>query len=90
MNRTTAARFSFLLSIPTILASATLITRDLLLSPDPVAWRELLLGALISGISAYLCIRFFMALLERSGMMPYVLYRIALGAFLLAWFGFSF
>ena len=90
MNRTSAARFSFLLSIPTILASATLITRDLLLSPDPVAWRELLLGALISGISAYLCIRFFMALLERSGMMPYVLYRIALGAFLLAWFGFSF
>ena len=90
MNRTSAARFSFLLSIPTILASATLITRDLIISPDPVAWRELLLGALISGVSAYLCIRFFMALLERSGMMPYVLYRIALGAFLLAWFGFSF
>ena len=90
MNRTTAARFSFLLSIPTILASATLITRDLIISPDPVAWRELLLGALISGVSAYLCIRFFMALLERSGMMPYVLYRIALGIFLLVWFGFSF
>ena len=90
MNRTTAARFSFLLSIPTILASATLITRDLIISPEPVAWRELLLGALISGVSAYLCIRFFMRLLERSGMMPYVLYRIALGVFLLAWFGFSF
>ncbi|MBQ7626646.1 MAG: undecaprenyl-diphosphate phosphatase [Rhodocyclaceae bacterium] len=90
MNRTTAARFSFLLSIPTILASATLITRDLIVSPDPVAWRELLLGAVISGVSAYLCIRFFMQLLDRTGMMPYVLYRIALGIFLLVWFGFSF
>lgn len=90
MSRTTAARFSFLLSIPTILASATLITRDLIVSPDPVAWRELLLGAVISGVSAYLCIRFFMQLLDRTGMMPYVLYRIALGIFLLVWFGFSF
>lgn len=86
LTRTAASRFSFLLSIPTILASATLVTRDLIKSPDLVPWGTLLLGATLSGISAYLCIHYFMRLLDRFGMMPYVIYRILLGAFLLWWF----
>jgi len=86
INREAAARFSFLLSIPTILASGVLITRDLLESSNPVDWSMLLLGASVAAVSAYLCIHFFIRLLERTGMLPYVIYRLLLGAVLLILF----
>jgi undecaprenyl-diphosphatase len=83
LSRTTAARFSFLLSIPTIAGAALLTTVDLARNPEPVQWLDLFLGATLSGISAYLCISAFIALVERTGMMPYVIYRLLLGAGLL-------
>ena len=49
---------------------------------------DLALGAAIAGLSAYACIRLFIALIERMGLMPYVYYRLALGAtlfMLLSW-----
>lgn len=48
----------------------------------PVDWRELLTGVVVSGISAWICILFFMRLIERTGMWPFVAYRILPGAFL--------
>jgi undecaprenyl-diphosphatase len=44
------------------------------------------LAASISAISAYICIYFFLALINRIGMMPFVVYRLLLGAILLIWF----
>lgn len=40
----------------------------------------------LSAISAYLCIHFFLKLLERVGMLPFVIYRLILGAVLLVLF----
>jgi undecaprenyl-diphosphatase len=80
LTREAASRFSFLLAIPTILLSGGLVTFDLLQSPDSVNWSELLLGAVLSFIAAYLCIHFFLRLIEKSGMLPYVIYRLILGA----------
>jgi undecaprenyl-diphosphatase len=80
LTREAASRFSFLLAIPTILLSGGLVTLDLLQSPNPVDWSELLSGAALSFVAAYLCIHFFLRLIERSGMLPYVLYRLILGA----------
>jgi undecaprenyl-diphosphatase len=87
LQREAAARFSFLLSIPTLMASGVLVTRDLLESPDPVEWKVLLLGSALAAISAYLCIHYFIRLLQRTGMLPYVIYRLLLGAvlFMLFW-----
>lgn len=80
LSREAAARFSFLLSMPTILASSLLITRDLLESSAPVDWSGLGLGVLLSGVAAYATIHFFLRFIERIGMWPFVIYRLVLGA----------
>ncbi len=86
MTRDAAARFSFLLSIPLILAAGTLKTRDLIEASGPVDWSALGLGVVLSGVSAYLCIHFFLKLLDRIGMLPFVAYRLLLGLVLLVLF----
>ena len=83
LTREAAARFSFLLSIPTLLASNVLVGRDLLASEAPVEWGTLLLGAAVAALSAYACIGLFIRLLARTGMLPYVIYRVLLGIVLL-------
>lgn len=83
LNRAAAARFSFLLSIPVILLAGGLNTLELIESPLPVDWNSLLLGVGLSAVSAYLCIHLFLKALERIGMFPFVLYRLALGVVLL-------
>ena len=82
LSRTSAARFSFLLSIPTITGAQLLLTLDLLETDDQQRWFDLISGAVLAGLSAYLCIHFFIALVERTGMLPYVIYRLILGGLL--------
>jgi len=86
LTRSAAARFSFLLSIPTILMAGGYESLKLFQQSAPVAWDSLLLGAGVAFISAYLCIRLFMLLIERVGMLPFVIYRLGLGAFLVLLF----
>ncbi len=83
LSRTSAARFSFLLSIPTITGAAILTTADLISEPEPARWLDLCIGAGLSALSAYFCISAFISLVERTGMTPYVIYRLLLGAALL-------
>ena len=83
LNRAAASRFSFLLSIPTILASSVLVTRDLLQSETAVDWYALGLGVLLSGVTAYLAISLFLRFIERIGMWPFVIYRVLLGGIIL-------
>ncbi len=84
IGRVTAARFSFLLSIPTILASGVLTVWHELptISADSAA--TFLLGFVISAASAYLCIDLFIRWIEKIGMLPFVVYRIALGLIIFA------
>jgi undecaprenyl-diphosphatase len=81
-----AARFSFLLSIPTISGAALLLGLDAYMdsSVGGVAnnWSDLFAGFVLSGIAAYFGIHYFIALLERTGMTPYVIYRLVLAAVL--------
>ena len=86
LTRSAAARFSFLLSIPVIMMAGAYESLKLVQQSVPVAWGALLLGTGVSFISAYLCIRFFMLLIERVGMLPFVVYRLGLGIFLLLLF----
>ncbi len=83
MSREGAARFSFLLSIPVIVLAGGLEIRGLLKAPEPVDWAAVWVGAILSGISAYLCIHYFLAFIKRIGMQPFVAYRLVLGVVLL-------
>lgn len=86
LSASAAARFSFLLSIPVIVLAGGLKTLELLANPAAANPTVLLVGALIAGFSAYLCIGFFLRVLPRLGMAPFVIYRLLLGALLFAVF----
>lgn len=78
-----AARFSFLLSIPVILMAGSLKTLEWLALGMPDGGLHLLAGAGLSAVSAWVCIHYFLKLLDRIGMVPFVIYRLALGGVLL-------
>ncbi|MCY4427376.1 MAG: undecaprenyl-diphosphatase, partial [Halieaceae bacterium] len=86
LGRREAARFSFLLSIPIIAVAGLLQAVELSSNAVAVEWSLLLLATLLSALTAYLCVRWFIALIERVGFMPFLLYRVVLGL-LLIWTG---
>ncbi|TBV82235.1 MAG: undecaprenyl-diphosphate phosphatase [Desulfobulbaceae bacterium] len=86
LSREAASRFSFLLSIPVIFLAVGLESFNLIRGEDAVDWAGMALGAVISGISAYLCIHYFLAFIRRIGMQPFVIYRIVLGLVLFYFF----
>lgn len=83
LTREGAARFSFLLSIPSIVLAGGYETLKLVKSDTPVEWGTLILGAVLSALTAFLCIHWFLKLLERIGMLPFVIYRFFLGLVLI-------
>lgn len=85
MSREAAARFSFLLSIPIIAAASLLSAVTLLRNGTEMPWDILLLGFVVSALSTYACIHYFLAFIKRIGMQPFVIYRLVLGGLLL-WF----
>jgi undecaprenyl-diphosphatase len=70
--------------MPVILASGTLQTYRMFTEVSPIGWMDLFLGILLSAISAGLCIHYFLRLVDRLGMLPFVVYRVLLGAVILA------
>lgn len=87
-ERTEAARYSLLLAIPAILASGAGAALELMDPNDPVVLHDAALAAGLAFVSAFLSIWFMMALLRRISMLPFVVYRLALGIVLL-WFAYS-
>jgi undecaprenyl-diphosphatase len=79
LTRKAAARFSFLLAMPVIFASGVLQTVRMFTEVSPIGWLELFFGIVVSAISAGLCIHYFLRLVERLGMLPFVIYRVLLG-----------
>ena len=88
LNRQAAARFSFLLAIPIIAASGLLKSIEVLSSDSGLGvvddWLILVYAAGVSALVAFSCIHLFLRLIESIGFLPFVIYRIVLGAYLLA------
>lgn len=82
LQRTSAAQFSFLMSIPVIVLSAGWKSLDLV-EVGAIPWGQIVMAMFASGISAYLCIKYFLAFIEKIGFMPFVVYRLILVAALL-------
>ena len=82
-TRTDAARLSMLMSIPTIIASGTLIGIDVAGTADASAIREIGIVVAMSFAAALAALTLMMRLLKTVSYTPYVIYRIALGVVLL-------
>ncbi|MDD7804851.1 MAG: undecaprenyl-diphosphate phosphatase [Endozoicomonas sp. (ex Botrylloides leachii)] len=78
-TREASARFSFLLSIPIIIGAGLLLSVDFLKANTPIDWYAIIMGTSVSGLSAFLCIHLFLNVINRIGLMPFVVYRLALG-----------
>ncbi|MDH5189136.1 MAG: undecaprenyl-diphosphate phosphatase [Rhodospirillaceae bacterium] len=83
MERTDAARFSMLLSIPTIIGAGTLKGYELLKIGDASISASAFIAAALSFVSALVAIFLMMAWLRRATFAPFVIYRAFLGVFLL-------
>jgi undecaprenyl-diphosphatase len=82
-ERTEAARFSFLLSIPAILAASILEGYEIVKSGDQAQLHDAALTAGLSAIAGFAAIAFMMAWLKRANFTIFVVYRLLLGAALL-------
>ena len=83
LNREAAARFSFLLSVPAVLASGALQLYEALKFIDPTMAVNIIVSTIVSGISGYLSIDFLLKYLKKNTTFIFVFYRIALGIFIL-------
>ncbi len=82
-TRTAAARFSFLLAIPVIAMASAWQARALLIQPATTNWGLLLFATAVAAVVAWLCIHWFLGFVQRHSLLPFALYRVALGALLL-------
>ncbi|MFZ2447520.1 MAG: undecaprenyl-diphosphatase UppP [Syntrophobacteraceae bacterium] len=83
MTRESAARFSFLLSMPAVFASGLLEFKESLGFMGSQDLLVLFVATLASAISGYATIEFLLKFLRTHTTFAFVSYRIALGAFLL-------
>lgn len=83
-TREDGATLAMLMSIPTIIASGTLLSLDLMTQDSPAPWGDIGIVAGISFVAALAALVLMMRLLRSVSFTPYVIYRIILGTVLLA------
>jgi|GEM_PF-5157 len=76
LTREAAARYSFLMSIPVMVGAGVLALRKLLKDPEALSQHGLaiLVGFLVSAVSGYICIRWFLGFLRRQSLMWFAVY----------------
>jgi len=82
LSREAASRFSFLLAIPVIALAGAHDVYHVVRESGPASWGAMTAGALISAVTAWWTVHFFLKLVERVGMTPFVIYRLLLAAIL--------
>jgi len=83
LKRDVAARFSFLLSIPAVLASGLFELVDSLNYLTANMALNIVVATIVSGISGYIAIDFLLKFLKKHTTFLFVYYRIAAGIFIL-------
>lgn len=84
-KRVEAARFSFLLAIPAVAGAGVLAALDLASASAQMQWDALVAGVL-TFLAALATMAFLMRFLQRASMLVFVIYRVAMGCALLAFF----
>lgn len=80
LPRSTAARYSFLLSIPVMILATAHGAMSAYLHGEVIEWKPLLIGLVTSAVVGLAVIHFFLKIIKAIGVMPFVVYRILLGA----------
>nr|WP_231134553.1 undecaprenyl-diphosphate phosphatase [Motilibacter deserti] len=78
-KREAAARFSFLLAIPAVLASGLFELKDIASGEAPVEWGPTILATVIAGLVGFAVIAWFLRYISKGSFRPFVVYRILLG-----------
>lgn len=84
-ERAEAARFSMLLSIPTILGAGVATSAEVYQAGDMALGLDMMVAALLSLLAALGAIHIFMKMMTHMTLTPFVIYRLVLGVLLLAW-----
>jgi undecaprenyl-diphosphatase len=77
-----AARFSFLLAIPVVAAAGLYSALKIAQGDAVIDWPGFLVAVGVSAVAGWVCIAAFLALLQRVGLMPFVIYRLILAGIL--------
>jgi undecaprenyl-diphosphatase len=83
LDRSTAARYSFLLGIPATAAAGGAALLDVAHTGIDVGFFPMLVSFLVALTSGIFAIRFLLAIVKRGGFVWFAVYRIVLGLFLL-------
>ncbi|MEN3269198.1 undecaprenyl-diphosphate phosphatase [Pseudonocardia sp.] len=86
LSHADAARFSFLLATPVILAAGLLKVGDLAGPLGDGIRPQILVGSLLSGIGAYVSVRYLTRYFETRSLRPFGIYCIVAGLACLVWF----
>jgi len=79
LNRETAARFSFLLSIPAIAASGLLELKEAVTKLPPGSYGSLAVATVVSGVVGYASIWFLLRYLRTHSTSIFIVYRVIVG-----------
>src|SRR5580658_376627 len=79
LSREDAARFAFLLATPVILAAGVLKVPDLLGPLGNGIRPQILVGSIVSGIGAYISVRFLMKYFRTRTLTPFAIYCVVFG-----------
>ncbi|MER5178534.1 undecaprenyl-diphosphate phosphatase [Streptomyces sp. NPDC002896] len=82
-KREAAARYSFLLAIPAVLASGVFELKDAA-EGGHVSWGPTIFATIIAFVAGYAVIAWFMKFISTKSFMPFVYYRVILGIVLFA------
>ena len=85
LDRSQAARYSFLLSTP-IMVLATAYGAWEARNEPLAGLEEMALGTLLSAVAGWFVIRFLLGVILRIGTLPFVAYRVLLGVVVLGWY----
>lgn len=95
LSRTTALEFSFLLSIPTMVAATLYDLYKSVKHPDPGSvgafhldghsLMVLVIGSVVSFVVAWAVVAWFMGWVRKRGFAPFAIYRILVGVGVLLW-----
>ncbi|MCQ2738893.1 MAG: undecaprenyl-diphosphate phosphatase [bacterium] len=83
MSRTTAARYSFLLSIP-VIVGASMIYPFMKINPAEIVdynWMAIILGTIVSAVVGYFCIKYFLKFVSKFSLSIFGWYCVIAGIF---------